>query len=180
MGSNASRRHSPQGGLIDVRPCLVITVLFSATRIEFGSTRFRARQIGGARPPNRRARRDPPTLVRRAAAADIWTKDRRPRPSLFDRSHCLPSHLGESGYLLFEDDRLGGEFSMLKRVPIALRSPASRSVHPAHASSPHRRRPALESAPLRSCMASRRLAHMQEHGVVLRFFRAPRPPRVRR
>ena len=45
---------------------------------------------------------------------------------------------------------------------------------------PHRRSLALQPAPLRFGVASQRLVHIQEHGVDLRLFYAPLPPRLER
>jgi len=102
------------------------------------------------------------------------------RHPLFDRGHCLARHAGEGLDVLSEGERLGRECAVLHGVSVAPRSAAAGTVHAADAMSPNRRRSALQPAPLRFGVASRRPVHVQEHGVVLRFFRAPRPPRLER
>jgi hypothetical protein len=56
------------------------------------------------------------------------------------------------------------------------RSAAAGPVRSANLTAADRRRAALEAAPLRFRMASRCQVHIQVHGVVLRFLRAPLPP----
>jgi hypothetical protein len=68
----------------------------------------------------------------------IW-----PRRTLFDRDHRLASQTGEGLNFPFQGERLGCEAPMLQRVPVASRSAATGSVHPADAIPPNRRRSAL-------------------------------------
>jgi hypothetical protein len=65
------------------------------------------------------------------------------RIALFDRGHRLSGHPGKGLNFSFQGDRLGGEASMLKRVPIATGSPASRAMHAADAIPSNCRRSAL-------------------------------------
>jgi hypothetical protein len=98
------------------------------------------------------------------------------RIALFDRGHRLSGHPGKGLNFSFQGERLGCEFPVLDGVPITSRSPATGPMHPADARPPHRRRSALEPAPLRSGVASQRLVHIQEHGVEPPIFCAPLPP----
>jgi hypothetical protein len=52
------------------------------------------------------------------------------RIALFDRRHRLAGHSGEGADLLFQSERLGGEFPMLQSVLVSLRSAATSAVHP--------------------------------------------------
>ncbi len=75
-------------------------------------------------------------------------------------------------------DSLASEQAMPPSVPVSLRSAATGSMHPADAMSPNRRRSALETAPLRFGVASRRQVHGQFalHEVDPRLFLAPHSP----
>jgi hypothetical protein len=64
-----------------------------------------------------------------ASAADQQGAVRERR--LLDRHHCLSGHPGKSGDFSFHGERLGGEAPMLEGVPVASRSAAASSVHPA-------------------------------------------------
>jgi hypothetical protein len=65
------------------------------------------------------------------------------RIALFDRGHRLSGHPSKGLNFSFQGDRLGGKFSVLQGVPVALGSPATRAMHPADARPPYRRRSAL-------------------------------------
>jgi hypothetical protein len=95
---------------------------------------------------------------------------------LLYRLQRLADHPGEGGDLSSQDERLSRVSTVFQSVPVASRSPASGPVHPADTMSPNGGRAALDPAPLRSGVASRRPAHIQEHGVVPSLFRLPLPP----
>ena len=90
---------------------------------------------------------------------------------LFNFRHRRPRVPGE---------RLGRIRTVLQRVAIAARRAAARAVHPANLMAPNRWRSARLPAPLRIGAASWRPSHIQVHGVDLRFFELPRPPRKAR
>jgi hypothetical protein len=96
--------------------------------------------------------------------------------ALLDCGHRLAGQAGEGSGPPFQGKRLGRASAVPQGVPVALWSPASGPVHPADIMSPNGGRAALEPAPLRPGVASRRPAHIQEHGVVLLLFRSPLPP----
>ena len=52
--------------------------------------------------------------------------------ALFDRRHRLAGHPGEGGDLSFQGERLSRVSAVLQRVPVASKSPASGSMHPAN------------------------------------------------
>ena len=93
----------------------------------------------------------------------------------FEHSNRLASRSSEGADLSLQIEPLGREAAMLKGVPVALWSAAASSVHPANVMAPHRWSLARGPAPFRLGVASQRLAHIQEHGVVPSFFRLPLP-----
>jgi hypothetical protein len=62
---------------------------------------------------------------------------------LSDRGHRLSGHPGKGLNFSFQGEHLGGKFSVLDGVPIALGSPAGGPVHPADLRPSNRRRAAL-------------------------------------
>jgi Resolvase, N terminal domain len=63
--------------------------------------------------------------------------------ALLDRLYCLAGHPSEGLNFSFQGERLGGKFSVLDGVPIALGSPAGGPMHPADRVAPNGRRSAL-------------------------------------
>jgi hypothetical protein len=93
------------------------------------------------------------------------------RIALFDRGHGLAGYPGEGGDFPLEGRRLGRGSAVLQGVPIALGSSAGGSEQYA----PHRRRAALQTAPLRFGVDRRARRMSKSVGLFLRFFVRPSP-----